>query len=136
MPLISALVARGFVDRNSDEYAMHDWHEWQADRDVPPSQRSGDTEQALAVNHANVTGSARLRHAKDAPTSRVDHARVDQSGVEGKSGVEQNRVDHPPKPPQGGARVRGNRGATAIKDPGIKAALEKRRNGIVGAQSP
>ena len=116
---ISDLIIAGLIDRVGDECVMHDWDEWQADRDVPPSQRGGDVTRRLEINHANVTGSARLRHANGTATSQVDHARVDQSGGEGKSGVEKSGLEQiitPLTPLAGGDRVGSRRKRDELKD--------------------
>lgn len=52
--IIEELVAHGFIDQIGAEYVMHDWAEWQPDRDVTPGKRD--------VNHANVTETSRSRH--------------------------------------------------------------------------
>lgn len=58
--LIKSLQGVGLIDRVGSVYVMHDWDEWQAERDVAPSMRDETAE----INHGNVTDTAQEGHAR------------------------------------------------------------------------
>lgn len=67
--IIEKLVAANLIEQDSSGvYFMHDWDEWQADRDVTPSLRD--------VNHANVTPTSRFQNEG---VARGEERRGDQT---------------------------------------------------------
>lgn len=98
---ITELVALHFIDVEGDRFVMHDWDEWQADRDV----------------------TARKRHSYVTATSLEGHARS-ESGGEGEIGGEESGVDKtPPVAPQRGARKGRNRNGAFAGQSALERAL-------------
>ena len=66
--LLNALADEGLVEEREDKVlVMHDWNEWQAERDVNRERRDvtgANAEESSRFNHAIVTDSSRVRHAR------------------------------------------------------------------------
>lgn len=85
--LIAELVTRKFIDYDGAHYVMHEWDEFQADRDIPAGKRGDKTQ----VGHAN-----------DAETPRVSHDRGEEEKdveKELEKDVEEEREEEPPAHP-------------------------------------
>lgn len=53
--LIADLVTRHFIDYDGAHYVMHEWDDWQKDRDVAPSLRDGKRDDNHAIRDESVT---------------------------------------------------------------------------------
>lgn len=63
--ILEELVAMGFIDSKRGIYTLHDWREWQKDRDVTASKRDANVTPSSPDSHANVTQHAPDRHARE-----------------------------------------------------------------------
>jgi len=86
--IIEALIARRFIDQKGDTFEMHDWEDWQADRDVAPVNRRGKGTPSSQETHANVTPSSQENHANVTHTVAENHDRVEERRVEERRGEE------------------------------------------------
>lgn len=75
--ILSALIDARLIDYDGTRYAMHDWDEWQAGRDVAPSLRDESAE----INHGN-----------DADSAQENHDRVEKSRNRKDAETEQSRT--------------------------------------------
>lgn len=82
--LIDELVNRRLVDFDGSRYVMHEWDDWQKDRDVSPSKRPDKSR----INHANVTNSAR----------KIALEQEQEKDQEKEIEAEQEQEDSPPPP--------------------------------------
>ena len=88
--VIEELVTLKFIDPEGDAFVMHDWDEWQKDRDVSPSLRGGKRDD----NRANVTLTSRQSHAiGDDSVTRGEERRGDKEKEE-----KENREEAPVVP--------------------------------------
>lgn len=95
---LEELVALHLVDQNGDAFVMHEWDDWQKDRDVPPAKREGKSR----VNHAIDAE----RHAISADTTPLitDQSRV--LYIEGEEEEEKDKEEDKEREAEGDARAR------------------------------
>lgn len=84
------MVARKLVDIKNGAYVMHDWDDWQKDRDVAPSKRV-----------TKVTLSSPVNHAIDALTRDENVSREDESRREKEEEEEEKREEQTSRAPLG-----------------------------------
>jgi len=88
--LIAGLVDRRFIDYDGKHYVMHQWDDFQRDRDVSPTLRDGESR----INHANVTPTVSENHAKPSRArARVEESREEErkeAEVDGELAIRRN----------------------------------------------
>lgn len=77
--IVEELVTLLFIDPVGDGFVMHDWEEWQKDRDVAPAQRTGKRD----VSVINITETPRIqRTTRDVSVTRGEVEEEKETDVE------------------------------------------------------